>query len=178
MTDHDPNRAVFLTQSHANDVRVALDSVRDFLRSTSMPEAELPHLQEMANGTFLIIESYRFVPDILNYLKTVLHDKSALRREVIKVLRDACMGTPEGEDALVARACPLDDALQAVPLPAEVTTATSTTPRSKRRRPLLTLSLSKECRVRLDEIARRWGLSRSGAVDRMVREVQMPRETR
>jgi hypothetical protein len=52
----------------------------------------------------------------------------------------------------------------------------STTPRSKRKRPLHTLSLSPECWERLDEIARRWGIGRSAAVERMVRETTMPRD--
>ena len=50
-----------------------------------------------------------------------------------------------------------------------------TTPRAARRRPLVTLSLSPEARTRLDELARRLGLSASATVERLVREAPMPR---
>jgi hypothetical protein len=53
-----------------------------------------------------------------------------------------------------------------------------TLPRSKRKRPLHTLSLSPDGWDRLDEIARRWGLSRSGSVERLIREATMPRDLR
>jgi hypothetical protein len=53
-----------------------------------------------------------------------------------------------------------------------------TLPRSRRKRPLHTLSLSPDGWDRLDEIARRWGLSRSGAVERLIREHIMPRDLR
>jgi hypothetical protein len=60
----------------------------------------------------------------------------------------------------------------------DVATPKPTLPRSKRKRPLRTLSLSPDGWGRLDEIARRWGLSRSGAVERLVREATMPRDLR
>lgn len=53
-----------------------------------------------------------------------------------------------------------------------------TLPRNKRKRPLHTLSLSPDGWDRLDEISRRWGLSRSGAVERLIREATMPRDLR
>jgi hypothetical protein len=53
-----------------------------------------------------------------------------------------------------------------------------TTPRNQRKRPLRSLTLSPEGWERLDEFARRWGLSRSGAVERLVREAPLPRELR
>ena len=59
-----------------------------------------------------------------------------------------------------------------------VTKAPATWPRKKRKRPLKTLSLSKESWGRLDEIARRWGISRSATVERLIHEAQMPRELR
>ena len=66
------------------------------------------------------------------------------------------------------------------PSPGEEGAATPapTLPRSRRKRPLRTLSLSPDGWDRLDEIARRWGLSRSGAVERLIREATMPRELR
>jgi hypothetical protein len=56
--------------------------------------------------------------------------------------------------------------------------AAPTLPRSKRKRPLHTMSISPDGWARLDEIARRWGLSRSGAVERLIRESTMPRDLR
>jgi hypothetical protein len=44
-----------------------------------------------------------------------------------------------------------------------------------RRRPLIHLSLSPEALTRLAEIATRSGETRSGVVERLVREAEMPR---
>ena len=44
-----------------------------------------------------------------------------------------------------------------------------------RKRPLVHLSLSPDAIARLDEIATRHGESRSGMVERLVREAEMPR---
>ena len=44
-----------------------------------------------------------------------------------------------------------------------------------RRRPLVHLSLSPDAIARLDEIAARHGESRSGMVERLVRQAEMPR---
>jgi hypothetical protein len=49
---------------------------------------------------------------------------------------------------------------------------------TKRRRPLLHLSLSPEAIQRLGEIAARRGETKSGTVERLVREAEMPREIR
>jgi hypothetical protein len=45
----------------------------------------------------------------------------------------------------------------------------------KRKRPLVHLSLSPEAIARLAEIATRSGETRSGTVDRLIREAEMPR---
>ena len=50
--------------------------------------------------------------------------------------------------------------------------------RSKRKRPLRTMSLSPEGWERLEEFARRWGLSCSRAVERLIRDTTMPRGMR
>jgi len=71
---------------------------------------------------------------------------------------------------------PAPDTTAVLPQPDAPATHAPTTPRSKRKRPLHTLSLSPECWERLDEIARRWGIGRSAAVERMVRETTMPRD--
>ena len=44
-----------------------------------------------------------------------------------------------------------------------------------RKRPLVHLSLSPDAIARLDEIAARHGESRSGMVERLVRQAEMPR---
>ncbi len=49
-----------------------------------------------------------------------------------------------------------------------------TTPRAARKRPLGTLSLSPEAWARLDELARRTGTTRSGAVEARVRAARLP----
>lgn len=45
----------------------------------------------------------------------------------------------------------------------------------QRKRPLVHLSLSPEAIARLDEMATRCGETRSGMVERLVREAEMPR---
>jgi len=65
------------------------------------------------------------------------------------------------------------------PAPTAPTVAPATSkawPRSKRKRPLHTLSMTTDGWARLDEIATRLGLSRSATVELLVREAQMPRE--
>jgi len=44
-----------------------------------------------------------------------------------------------------------------------------------RRRPVVQLTLSDEARQRLDEMATRCGETRSGMVERLIREAEMPR---
>ena len=44
-----------------------------------------------------------------------------------------------------------------------------------RKRPIVQLTLSTEARDRLDEMAKRCGESRSGMVEKLVRETEMPR---
>ena len=44
-----------------------------------------------------------------------------------------------------------------------------------RRRPVVQLTLSDDARKRLDEMATRCGETRSGMVERLVREAEMPR---
>lgn len=44
-----------------------------------------------------------------------------------------------------------------------------------RKRPVVQLTLSDEARERLDEMATRCGETRSGMVERLVREAEMPR---
>ena len=44
-----------------------------------------------------------------------------------------------------------------------------------RKRPLVHLSLSPDAIARLSEIARRGGESRSGIVEKLIREAEMPR---
>jgi hypothetical protein len=44
-----------------------------------------------------------------------------------------------------------------------------------RKRPPVTLTLSTEARDRLDEMATRCGETRSGMVEKLVRETEMPR---
>jgi len=44
-----------------------------------------------------------------------------------------------------------------------------------RKRPLVHLSLSPDCLARLAEIATRCGETRSGMVERLVRDAEMPR---
>jgi len=48
-------------------------------------------------------------------------------------------------------------------------------PTARRKRPLVHLSLSPDAIARLAEIATRRGESRSGVVERLVREAEMPR---
>jgi metal-responsive CopG/Arc/MetJ family transcriptional regulator len=50
-----------------------------------------------------------------------------------------------------------------------------TIPRSQRHRRAVEVTLSPEALDRLDEIARRSGTSRSGAVEALVRAAEMPR---
>jgi predicted DNA-binding transcriptional regulator AlpA len=45
----------------------------------------------------------------------------------------------------------------------------------RRTRPAKLVTLAPETWVRVDELAARWGTSRSGAIERLVREVEMPR---
>lgn len=47
-----------------------------------------------------------------------------------------------------------------------------------RLRPPVRLTLSPEERARLDAFAERWGLTRSAAVARLVREAELPRPLR
>jgi|HubBroStandDraft_4_1064222.scaffolds.fasta_scaffold198428_2 hypothetical protein len=44
-----------------------------------------------------------------------------------------------------------------------------------RTRPMITLTISNDARERLDVIADRLGVSRSAAVERLVREAEIPR---
>jgi hypothetical protein len=46
---------------------------------------------------------------------------------------------------------------------------------SERKKPMITLTLTPEAIDRLEQIAERWGTTRSGAVERMIRETDMPR---
>lgn len=46
---------------------------------------------------------------------------------------------------------------------------------AKRRRPLVHISLSPAAIARLDEMATRCGKTRSGMVERLVRDAEMPR---
>jgi len=48
----------------------------------------------------------------------------------------------------------------------------------KRNRPLVHISLSPEAIARLDEMASRCGETRSGMVERIVREAEMPKTLR
>jgi len=52
---------------------------------------------------------------------------------------------------------------------------TPTTPNSKRTRPMVTLTLSREALARLDAIAAERGQTRSGAVEQLVRNVRVAR---
>lgn len=48
----------------------------------------------------------------------------------------------------------------------------STTPNARRRRRMVTLTLSDEARLRLDELAHAAGETRSGMVERLVRDAK------
>lgn len=48
-----------------------------------------------------------------------------------------------------------------------------TQPNDKRRRPMVTITLSVEALARLDEIARERGQSRSGAVEQLIRNARL-----
>lgn len=50
-----------------------------------------------------------------------------------------------------------------------------TQPNASRKRPMVTITLSPEELRRLDDMAARWGISRSAAIGRLVRETQKPR---
>ena len=45
----------------------------------------------------------------------------------------------------------------------------------RRRKAIVNITLTHEARDWLDELARQWGTSRSGAVERLVREAARPR---
>lgn len=50
-----------------------------------------------------------------------------------------------------------------------------TQPNEKRRRPMITVTLSREAIERLDEMARRTGRTRSATIEALVRDAEMPR---
>lgn len=49
-----------------------------------------------------------------------------------------------------------------------------TQPNEKRRRPMVTITLSPDALARLDEIAKERGTSRSGAVEQLIRNARRP----
>jgi predicted transcriptional regulator len=53
---------------------------------------------------------------------------------------------------------------------------TPTTPNSKRKRPLVTFTLSPEALERLDVIAQARGQSRSGAIEQLIRNARLDKE--
>lgn len=55
-------------------------------------------------------------------------------------------------------------------------TVSGTQKNAARKRPMVTLTLSKDAVVRLDQIARRSGSTRSATVEALVRAAKMPRE--
>jgi hypothetical protein len=49
-------------------------------------------------------------------------------------------------------------------------------PKTKRNKPVLQATISHEALDKLDEIARRLGLTRSAANEKIIREAEMPKE--